>query len=296
MWKVVAVIVIVGAARRRRRRLGIGRPRAGSCRRLSWNQPSSVRPARSRSRSTRLTARSTRLDVTLEQGGTTTPVFTLIADNGSELERESPDRLPLTRAIGKQQFAELKAGARKDQRRGRATRAVRLPRGGVRSKPRHRSATHSAADRRAVAASLHQSRRLRDGGLSRQPGLGRIRRARRRARVSGVSRRREPASSNADPALRVAFFALLWDQDLNAPISVFARDEIGNEGSGTFDHRVFPKTFRKSRIELDDAFLGRVVPAILQNSTELTVGRSDQSDRVVLCGSIATCDARTTRR
>ena len=52
---------------------------------------------------------------------------------------------------------------------------------------------------------------------------------------------------------------------------VFARDEIGNEGNGTFDHRVFPKVFRKSRIELDDSFLGRVVPAILHNSTELTV-------------------------
>ncbi|HLF10714.1 MAG TPA: M23 family metallopeptidase, partial [Gammaproteobacteria bacterium] len=76
---------------------------------------------------------------------------------------------------------------------------------------------------------------------------------------------------NADPALRVAFFGLLWDQDLNAPISVFARDEIGNEGSGTFDYQVFPKVFRKSRIDLDDRFLARVVPAILQNSTELQV-------------------------
>jgi len=35
--------------------------------------------------------------------------------------------------------------------------------------------------------------------------------------------------------------------------------------------RVFPKAFRKSRIEVDDQFLARVVPAILQNSPELKV-------------------------
>jgi murein DD-endopeptidase MepM/ murein hydrolase activator NlpD len=34
---------------------------------------------------------------------------------------------------------------------------------------------------------------------------------------------------------------------------------------------VFPKNFRKSRIEVDDQFLARVVPAILQNSPELKV-------------------------
>ena len=32
-----------------------------------------------------------------------------------------------------------------------------------------------------------------------------------------------------DPALRAAFFALLHDQDLPAPIAAFARDEAGNE-------------------------------------------------------------------
>ena len=31
-----------------------------------------------------------------------------------------------------------------------------------------------------------------------------------------------------DPALRIAFFALRYDQDLNTPIRLFARDEAGN--------------------------------------------------------------------
>ena len=78
-------------------------------------------------------------------------------------------------------------------------------------------------------------------------------------------------AGGSDASLRLAFFALLWDQDVNTPITVYARDSIGNEGSGSFDHRVFPKQFRKSTIGLDDRFLARVVPPILQNSTELKV-------------------------
>ena len=50
------------------------------------------------------------------------------------------------------------------------------------------------------------------------------------------------AGIERDPALRVAFFALLWDQDLNTPITVFARDAVGNEGSGSFDYPRVPET------------------------------------------------------
>jgi murein DD-endopeptidase MepM/ murein hydrolase activator NlpD len=73
----------------------------------------------------------------------------------------------------------------------------------------------------------------------------------------------------ADPALRVAFFALLHDQDLRTPINVFARDEAGNEVTTTFVDRVFPKPFKRSRIEVDDRFFERVVPAIVEHSPEL---------------------------
>jgi murein DD-endopeptidase MepM/ murein hydrolase activator NlpD len=76
---------------------------------------------------------------------------------------------------------------------------------------------------------------------------------------------------NADPALKVAFFALLHDQDLAAPMQVFARDDAGNEAKADFDHRVFPKPFRKSTIPIDDRFLSRVVPAILERSPDLKV-------------------------
>ena len=72
-----------------------------------------------------------------------------------------------------------------------------------------------------------------------------------------------------DPALRIAFFALRYDQDLKTPIRLFARDEAGNTARADFDYRTFPKPFKKSRIELDDKFLDRVVPAILEGTTEV---------------------------
>jgi len=72
-----------------------------------------------------------------------------------------------------------------------------------------------------------------------------------------------------DPSLRIAFFALRWDQNVNTPMRLFARDEAGNSSFGEFDHTTFPKVFKKSRIELDDKFLDRVVPAILAGTTEV---------------------------
>jgi murein DD-endopeptidase MepM/ murein hydrolase activator NlpD len=50
---------------------------------------------------------------------------------------------------------------------------------------------------------------------------------------------------------------------------LFARDEAGNSARGDFDYLTFPKPFKKSRIELDDRFLDRVVPAILAGTTEV---------------------------
>jgi murein DD-endopeptidase MepM/ murein hydrolase activator NlpD len=64
----------------------------------------------------------------------------------------------------------------------------------------------------------------------------------------------------------VAFFALLHDQDLNTPIEVFARDPAGNEASTPLDHRAFARPFARSRIQIDDRFMQRVVPAIASAS------------------------------
>jgi len=74
----------------------------------------------------------------------------------------------------------------------------------------------------------------------------------------------------SDPALRVAFFALLHDQDTSTPMHVFARDEAGNQARADFERRAFPKPSRASRIELPDTFLDRVVPAILASTEEVS--------------------------
>ena len=70
---------------------------------------------------------------------------------------------------------------------------------------------------------------------------------------------------------RVAFFALLHDQDPNVPITVYARDAAGNEAVVPLDHRVFPKPFAHSRIEIDDRLLQRVVPAIAAATPDMAL-------------------------
>jgi murein DD-endopeptidase MepM/ murein hydrolase activator NlpD len=89
-----------------------------------------------------------------------------------------------------------------------------------------------------------------------------------------------------DPALRIAFFALRWDQDVNTPIRLFARDEAGNTGFADFDHTSFPKPFKKSRIELDDKFLDRVVPAILAGTSEVKPDGDNLAKFLVINGDL----------
>jgi murein DD-endopeptidase MepM/ murein hydrolase activator NlpD len=92
-------------------------------------------------------------------------------------------------------------------------------------------------------------------------------------RVGNIEYPGFPASgagvTGADPALKVAFFALLYDQDLNASIEVFAKDDAGNEARATFMDNAFMKPFKKSNIQIDDKFLNRVVPEIIAHSPEL---------------------------
>ena len=77
------------------------------------------------------------------------------------------------------------------------------------------------------------------------------------------------AGVDGDESLRVAFFALLHDQDLGTQIELYARDAAGNEGRATFDYRTFPTQFRRSQIPVSDTFLRQVVPAIVARAPEL---------------------------
>jgi murein DD-endopeptidase MepM/ murein hydrolase activator NlpD len=68
---------------------------------------------------------------------------------------------------------------------------------------------------------------------------------------------------------------LLYNQGVDTPINLYAKDVAGNEARAEFDHRVFPKTFRHSAIPLDDPYLKRVVLPILQQSPEVQASPDD---------------------
>lgn len=74
-----------------------------------------------------------------------------------------------------------------------------------------------------------------------------------------------------DPAVRVAFFALRHDQDVDTPMAAYARDVAGNEATTPLDHQPTNKRFLQSRIPIDQRFLDRVVPAIASNTPDLKV-------------------------
>ncbi len=82
--------------------------------------------------------------------------------------------------------------------------------------------------------------------------------------------------------LHVAFFALRYDQAINTPMRLFARDAAGETATSDFDHLTFTKPFKKSTIPLDDKFIDRVVPAILAGTTEVAPTGSTIEKYVVI--------------
>jgi len=223
-------------------------------------------------------AELTRLQVQLVQGTNTTPLFDsavggatgVSPGDGAGITLAGDGRLQLTRSIGKRAIPSLVAGQAEVQ-----VTAVRPVLFGLRQATSSLSATVEVrlVPPQVAVLSLHHF--INQGGSEVVVYRVNPADADSGVRVGEIEYPGFPASgagiTNPDPALRVAFFALLPGQDVGAPIQVYARDPIGNEGTGTFDYRVFPKHFRDSTIEVDDAFLGRVVPAILQNSPDFVV-------------------------
>jgi len=208
------------------------------------------------------------LDITLEQRGRSFPLFSLKSTTDATVKQETPDRIRITRSIGRRAIPQLQAGpARVVVTASRSVlRGLRTPQA---------TATHDVdvrltPPRIGVVSAFHF---INLGGSEMV-----VYRATPPDVQSGVMVGREfypgfPASAagvtNADPSLKVAFFALLYDQDLNTPISLYARDEAGNQSHAGFDHQVKDKKFIRSKIEINDAFLQRVVPDILEHSPEI---------------------------
>ena len=175
----------------------------------------------------------------------------------AQMTREADEGIRVTRAIGKRQIPELETGTARivvtavrpvlfGYREIQSTAArdveVRLTPPRIAVQSTHHYINHGGSEMvvyRVTPADAVSGVRVGDHEYLGFPASG-----------AGLE--------NGDPALRMAFFALLWDQDLTTPIDIFARDELGNESHATFDYRVFPKVFRNSLIEIDDRFLSKV--------------------------------------
>jgi len=213
----------------------------------------------------------TTLAIELQQKGRTIPLLDLGSAPAGAIVTEG-DRVRVTRPIGKKALPELEAGP--------ATVKVSA------SRPVFRKLRHVASEasrevqvrltppRVAVASTHHY---VNQGGAemvvyrSSPPDVD------SGVRIGDVT---YPGFSGTgarlrDPELKVAFFALLYNQPVDAPMDVFAQDPAGNQTRAQFEHRVFPKKFRSSKIPLDDKFLGRVVPAILQSSPQIQASATD---------------------
>jgi murein DD-endopeptidase MepM/ murein hydrolase activator NlpD len=209
-------------------------------------------------------------EVVFEQGSTKTPLYTWTPATASQLVADGENKLKLVRPIGKEQLPQLAQGTAKIS--VTAVRPVLFGLREVGSSAERQIEVRLTPPSLAVLSTFHY---INLGGSEMVVYRVTPNDVKSGVRVGDHEYPGYPASGagipNADPALRVAFFALLWNQDVNTPINVFARDDYGNDAHATFDYRVFPKKFRDSKIPLDDRFLARVVPAILQNSTELKV-------------------------
>lgn len=217
------------------------------------------------------------LDVAVEQNGKRVALFTLGAADASMLTQLDRNTLVVKRLVGKQSVPELQSGPAKivvtATRKsflnlrtvtGTVTRDVQVrlepPRIAVLST--HHYVNHGGAEfvvYRATPPDIASGVRVGDVEYRGYPAAG--------ARITGV-----------DPATKVAFFALLYDQDLTTPIKAFARDEAGNEVTATFVDNVFEKPQKKSTIPLEDPFLQRVVPEIIEHSPEAKIDQPVNGD------------------
>jgi murein DD-endopeptidase MepM/ murein hydrolase activator NlpD len=218
-----------------------------------------------------------RVEVDLEQGASRVPLFSLVSPGLAVVKQDTADRIRVSGALGKRVIPALESGTAR-----LVVRASRPVLFGLRT----REATASREFRvvltppRITVASTHHF--INHGGaefvvyrVTPPEVTSGVRVGDRFYAGFSLSGAGAPA---ADPALKAAFFALLWDQDLNTPIELYAKDEAGNEAVSQFDHKVFAQPLLRSRIELTDAFLQKVVPEILGRTPDFKTAAGSDAD------------------
>jgi murein DD-endopeptidase MepM/ murein hydrolase activator NlpD len=208
------------------------------------------------------------LDVSLQQNeGPDSSLFALPGNDASTLTQLDATRVQMTRPVGRRSVSELRQGkavvtvtASHPAFFGLRTRSstaarefdVRLTPPSISVLSRFHFINHGGSELVVYRVSPPDARSGVRVGELRYPSYA--------AKAAGIA--------TGAPDLRVAFFALLHDQDLGTPIAVYATDEAGNTAEAAFEYRVTPRPFRRSRIEVDDRFLSRVVPAIQQQTPD----------------------------
>jgi len=208
-----------------------------------------------------------RFAIDIEQNGERIPVAAWDSASAEPIAPENGDSLRITRPIGRQALPKLRSGSARV-----VVSATRPVLWGL----RHASSTEAAdfqvrlePPRIAVVSTHHY---INVGGSEMvvyrvtPPDVD------SGVRIGGLVYPGFPpsgAAAGAAPDLKVAFFALSYDQPKPSPVELYARDAVGNEARATFDYRIFPKRFRNSTIPIDDRFLEKVVPPIREHSAGL---------------------------
>jgi len=222
----------------------------------------------------------TGLTVRLEQGNQQFPVFALDAPGDAKFAQETPDRMRLTKPIPAKSFSGLKDGPARFVIT--AERQVLLGLRRAVSTTVHEIKVRLTPPTLSVVSTHHY---IKLGGAEMI-----VYRVAPPDAASGVAvgDRFYPGfptsgikgAKTTDPTLRVAFFALMFDQDTSTPMKLVAHDSAGNSASAEFDHKTFTDRFHRSRVPVDDAFLSRVVPAILQATPDLKLAAGTPEERV----------------
>ena len=215
----------------------------------------------------------TGLDVALEQGGQSMPIGTL-AEPGTLTLKTADDHVVVTGELGRQTAPALKAGPATVV--VRASRPVLFGLRQVASEVRKDVQVRLTPPVLAVQSQFHF---INQGGAEVVVYTVSPADVETGVRVGDREYPGMPAAGagipNAPPGLHVAFFPFLYNQGADTPVAVWARDAAGNRGQAAVDVRVYAKQFRKSTIPLDDVFLQRVVPSILQATPDLPVANPD---------------------
>ncbi len=225
-------------------------------------------------------ARLSALTITLEQNGRAITLFTLGAQTATVTQIDR-NHLRVSRPIGKQSVPELQSGPARVV--VTATRPSLLNLRQLTSTVTKDFQVRLEPPRIAVLSTKHY---VNHGGSEMVVYKVTPADVASGVRVGDVEYAGFPASgagvTNADPSIRIAFFALLHDQGLDTPIAAFARDEAGNQAKATFVDNVFEKPFKKSRIEIDDKFMNKTVPDIVEHSPELKMAPPPQDSPELL--------------